>query len=210
MSSPGRLQPAKRDAIIRAARIVFGRDGFARAGVDAIATEAGVSTRTLYKHFASKDRLFAVVLEASATQVSDGFLARLRDTPGAGTPDDVPRELTAIAHALVRQAIDNPEHFAMARQIATEGTHFPEPVITTWQEAGPLRVEREVRRRLAALADRKLLAVPDVERAALHFSALTTIEANPRGMKPIGHLGPERTEEAIAAAVAVFLTGYSA
>ena len=209
MSSSGRLQPEKRDAITRAARIVFGRDGFARAGIDAIATEAGVSTRTLYKHFASKDLLFASVLETSATQVSDGFLNRLRDTPGARTAEEVPRELTAVAHALVRQAIDHPEHFAMARQIATESTHFPEPVITAWQEAGPRRVEREVGRRLAALADRKLLVVPDVERAVLHFLALATIEANPRAMKPPGHLGPERTEEAIAAAVAVFLTGYS-
>ncbi|MFG1923467.1 TetR/AcrR family transcriptional regulator [Cryptosporangium sp. NPDC048952] len=202
------LQAEKRDAITRAARIVFGRDGYARAGVDAIATEAGVSSRTLYKHFVSKDVLFASVLEASATQVADRFEALLRDVPGARTADDVPRELIAVGHALVRQAIDNPEHFAMVRQITAESTHFPEPVITAWQEAGPRRVEREVARRLVALGERGLLTVRNVDRTMLHFMALTTIEANPRAMKPVGHLGPERTAEAVAAGVQAFLTGY--
>ncbi|WP_035857335.1 TetR/AcrR family transcriptional regulator [Cryptosporangium arvum] len=208
MTAPGRLQAEKRDAITRAARIVFGRDGYARAAVDAIATEAGVSTRTLYKHFASKDVLFTSVLEASATQVADGFLARLRDVPGAERADDVPRELRAVGHALVRQAIDHPEHFAMVRQIVAESTHFPEPVITLWQEAGPRRVEREVARRLVALDERGLLAVPSVDRAVMHFMALTTIEASPRPLKPAGYLGAEGTEEAVSAAVQVFLTGY--
>jgi AcrR family transcriptional regulator len=37
--------------------------GFARVGVDAIAAQAGVTKRTLYAHFDSKDRLLAAMLE---------------------------------------------------------------------------------------------------------------------------------------------------
>jgi len=47
-----------------AAYALFYRGGFARTGVDDIAEAAGVTKRTLYYHFASKDALVAAVLEA--------------------------------------------------------------------------------------------------------------------------------------------------
>ncbi|GAA3390268.1 TetR/AcrR family transcriptional regulator [Cryptosporangium minutisporangium] len=214
MSSPttaplGRLQPQKRAAIVRGARLVFGRDGYARASVDAIATEACVSTRTLYKHFRGKEQLFASVLEASATEVADAFVEQVAAVPFAGSADAVPAELTGIAHALVRHTVDHPEHFAMVRQIVTESTHFPAPVLAAWQEAGPLRVEAAVAGRLQRLADQGLLAAPSIRRAVLHFVALATAEANPRGLRPAGHLSADETEIAVAAAVEAFLNGYA-
>ncbi|HWN32249.1 MAG TPA: helix-turn-helix domain-containing protein, partial [Pseudonocardia sp.] len=41
----------KRDAIMTAARVVFGRESYLRTSIDAIPGEAGVSTRTIYNHF---------------------------------------------------------------------------------------------------------------------------------------------------------------
>lgn len=52
-----------RRRIIDAAYELFYRDGFARAGVDAIAERADITKRTLYQHFDSKDALVAAVLE---------------------------------------------------------------------------------------------------------------------------------------------------
>lgn len=52
-----------RRRILDAAYELFYREGFARIGVDAIAREAGVTKRTLYYHFESKDALFAAVLD---------------------------------------------------------------------------------------------------------------------------------------------------
>ena len=77
-SPPRALRPEKRDAILRAARKVFSTMGFARATIDAIAAEANVSTRTLYKHFRNKDELFATVFEASASAVADDYEAAVR------------------------------------------------------------------------------------------------------------------------------------
>ena len=54
---------ATRQRIIDAAYGLFYRGGFARTGVDDIAAAAGVTKRTLYYHFASKDALVAAVLE---------------------------------------------------------------------------------------------------------------------------------------------------
>jgi AcrR family transcriptional regulator len=52
---------------MRAARAVFARLGYTRASTELIAGEAGVSTRTLYNHFATKDELFRSVLIEGAT-----------------------------------------------------------------------------------------------------------------------------------------------
>jgi len=53
-----------RRRIIDTAYEVFYKEGFARAGVDAIADAAKVTKRTLYYHFDSKDALLAAVLDA--------------------------------------------------------------------------------------------------------------------------------------------------
>ena len=52
-----------RRRIIDAAYELFYRKGFARVGVDAVAAQAGITKRTLYAHFDSKDQLLAAMLE---------------------------------------------------------------------------------------------------------------------------------------------------
>ncbi len=61
-------RPARdtRRRILENAYRLFYREGFQRAGVDALAEAAGVTKRTLYNHFPSKDALIAAVLEAQA------------------------------------------------------------------------------------------------------------------------------------------------
>ena len=52
-----------RNRILETAYDLFYRKGFTRVGVDLIAESAGITKRTLYSHFASKDALLAAVLE---------------------------------------------------------------------------------------------------------------------------------------------------
>ena len=52
-----------RQQIIDAAYTLFYQVGFIRTGVDAIAEAAGITKRTLYQHFSSKDELIEAVLE---------------------------------------------------------------------------------------------------------------------------------------------------
>ena len=199
------LRPEKREAILRAARTVFATMGFARATIDAIAAEAKVSTRTLYKHFRSKDELFATVLEASATAVADDYEASVR--AGIQAAQTVHERLSVLARAATKQALGHPEHFAMIRQISNETAHFPAGVLAAWRKAGPDRVERVTIAQLRALNDEGLLQIEDYKRAARHFFALTTAEANGR---PDGKtLSPQAVEKAIAAGAEVFARGYA-
>ena len=55
---------ATRSRLIAAADSLFYGEGIRAVGVDAIAEAAGVTKRTLYYHFASKDHLIAAYLEA--------------------------------------------------------------------------------------------------------------------------------------------------
>ncbi|MFG1431177.1 TetR family transcriptional regulator [Xanthobacter sp. V2C-8] len=56
--------PDTRGRIIKAASKLFYAEGIGRVSVDAVAEKAGVTKRTLYYHFQSKDELVAAYLDA--------------------------------------------------------------------------------------------------------------------------------------------------
>jgi TetR/AcrR family transcriptional regulator of autoinduction and epiphytic fitness len=62
MTAPQRLTERKREAILQAAIAEFRSSGFEITSMDKIAATAGVSKRTVYNHFPSKEELFAEIL----------------------------------------------------------------------------------------------------------------------------------------------------
>ena len=56
-------KPAMKDRILETADRLFYLQGIRSVGVDTIAAEIGISKRTLYNHFPSKDALIAAYLE---------------------------------------------------------------------------------------------------------------------------------------------------
>lgn len=194
----------KHRAIVDAARAVFGRDGYARTSIDAIASEAGVSTRTIYNHFEGKQQLFSAVLFASATQVANEFVA---DVERRLTGADPEGDLIALGRALAALRGDSPEHFGMVGRIESEAPHFPPETVAAWQQAGPLRVLGEISRRLEQLADGGLLRVDDASRAAVHFAALATADLTTYYGAPAP--GDPGGGDAVAAGVEAFLHGYA-
>lgn len=67
--------------IFEAAQIVFSRYGYRRASMDAVAREANLSRQGLYRHFSSKDALFASVIETMhdfADAAADAAVAEAR------------------------------------------------------------------------------------------------------------------------------------
>ncbi len=78
-SPKDRLTDRKRQAIVQAAIDEFRTHGFGATSMDRVATTAGVSKRTVYNHFPSKEALFAEILlqlwDSSAAQVDLAFQA---------------------------------------------------------------------------------------------------------------------------------------
>ena len=59
--------------IMDAAYVLFRQSGYTRVNVDQIADKAGITKRTLYSHFESKDALLAAVLESQHAMAFEAF-----------------------------------------------------------------------------------------------------------------------------------------
>ncbi|MEU9990723.1 TetR/AcrR family transcriptional regulator [Streptomyces sp. NPDC048045] len=210
--SPRKLE--KQMALASASCTVFGREGYTRASVDALAAEAGVSTRTLYNHFpGGKAQLFRTVVTWTSSEVRDAQLAILRSVLDPGRPphpDDLERDLVSLARGFVGLMTDYPNHFALVRHIHAEADHVPPEVLRAWHEAGPEPVGRAVTEAMAHLAEAGLLDVHgDAALAAGHFTALTShtiVQFTHYGVLP---LPQEKSDRLITGGVAAFLRAYA-
>lgn len=93
---------ARRAEIVRATRALFDGRGLRDANIDDIARAVGVNRAIIYRHFSSKDELFALTLA--------GYLAELDDELAAA--DDgtspVPARLAAVAAAFADYGLRHP------------------------------------------------------------------------------------------------------
>lgn len=203
---PRRGLAAKRDAITRAARTVFGRDGYTAAGIDAIAAEAGVSKRTVYNHFTGKEDLFASILHESTRLVAEaltGVIERCLDAPDL----DVETGLISLGRAWAAVQTEYADHFALVQRIRAEAAHVPPEILRSWHEAGPKRAQNALALRLRHLADRGVLHIDDPARSAAHFVWLVLGEISARSHYGLAPLSEEEVDELVAAGVRVFLYG---
>ncbi|MDT0341482.1 TetR/AcrR family transcriptional regulator [Streptomyces litchfieldiae] len=203
---PAAGRPEKRRAITGAARRVFGNEGYVRAGVDAIAAEAGVSKRTIYNHFRDKEDLFLSVALEGAHEVTE-TIARLLDRHLRKIVD-VADDLTAFALERVAAVAEFPEHFALVRTIEAEAARIPPAVLEEWIKAGPQTAHLRLAPYLARMADDGLLTPEDPERAADHFNLLTVVNVNQRTFYGAIPLPPEQVTELVTDGVRTFLRLY--
>ena len=106
VSQAGRSQ-ATVAAICTAARTLFASKGFAQTSIDDIAAKAGVAKGAVYHHFASKEEIFARVLEGVQEQLAERQLAM---APRGNEPADrfaagVLRYLLAACAPDIRQIL---------------------------------------------------------------------------------------------------------
>ena len=94
----GNEKPA-REKIVDAANSLFYREGIRAVSVDAVAEKAGVTKKTLYYHFKSKDDLVAEYL-ASRDQPNLRLYEKWYETADGGTAD----RIEAIFQNLARSA----------------------------------------------------------------------------------------------------------
>jgi AcrR family transcriptional regulator len=69
--SPLQKDPAKADAIIRAAIHIFARDGLDKGKIADIANEAGIGKGTVYEYFSSKEEIFHAMVDTIMNDMVD-------------------------------------------------------------------------------------------------------------------------------------------
>lgn len=191
----------KFDQVLIGARTVFMRDGFARASVDDIAREAGVSKATIYAYFPDKQLLFLEVAGMECRrQVDDVEASITADVPVRTMLTDAGERIAAVMMSETGRQV--------FRIVIAEAEHFP-GLAQEMYDFGPGVVLGRLARGLQGYVDAGDLAIPDVELAAHQFVQLCRAPIHDRivfGMAK--SIKPEEVRRGIDGAVDMFMAFY--
>ncbi len=202
---PGTRAAAKHQAIIDAATEVFLSNGYVGASMDEVAARAAVSKQTVYKHFASKERLFTAIVLGSAGQVEH----LVRDSAGALVRSrDLAADLTTLARRFVGYLMQ-PDVMRLRRLVIAEADRFP-AIGRSFYAEGPERVATILGESFAELARGGRLRIDDGTIAAYHFCWLVLAIPWNRVLLAGGGEAPDDDEldRVVRAGVAAFLGAY--
>jgi TetR/AcrR family transcriptional repressor of mexJK operon len=164
----------KRQAILDAAFAVFAREGYAQAGVDTIAAEAGVAKATVYNHFGDKETLLRQAVAGYADQALTANLAAVERITGGGArgAGATRSALEAAALHFLRCHCDE-RSWALRRLLAAEVGRFPD-LLDVVQVNVTDRVTQALADRLGRLTLAGRLSATEPLLAAEQFAALLT------------------------------------
>lgn len=165
-ASPPAQPDVKEAAIIEAARKTFLARGYDAASMDAIALVAGVSKRTVYNRFRSKEELFAATIDESCRHILPVDI----ETIETSLP---PREFVRELSRRFLRGILEPEAIALRRIASFESLRSP-GLGKTYLEHGPRYMAKTCAPILERLAARGAIRVDDPQRAIWQLGALIT------------------------------------
>jgi AcrR family transcriptional regulator len=126
------LMQRKRALIVEAARMAFLEKGYAESSMGRIAEAAGVSIKTVYRHFENKDDLFSAVMHAACDprgmdslndSVGAGASVTVEQRPWASKP---PVDALPLAGVDYLQDLLSEERLSLYRVVARDAHRFPE------------------------------------------------------------------------------------
>lgn len=186
-------------AVREAAVATFLEYGYDGATMEAIASGAGITKRSLYARYPNKRAVFLDVIPWALSRFEH---AETPEDPCAD--DDVAAALLRVARQALARAVD-PENVRLTRIALNESARFPEfgVAATSLMWSGRQRAVVEL---LNRHRDRGTIDVDDTEMAAEHFLAM--VELVPGRLADFGHFRTEQqSERHLAQAVALFLRG---
>lgn len=203
-SGPGRPKdPAKRLAILEAAKRLFISNGYDGSSMDAIAAEAGVSKLTVYSHFSDKENLFTCAVASKCEEQLPSLYFELKpDAP-------VEKALLAIGRGF-SALINSEESLAMHRLMVAQGGQNPD-LVQRFYDAGPKRVIDAMHHLLEQATQRGALHVENPGEAAEHFFCLIKGGHNFRLLMGLGQpLSGSAADAHVEEVVELFLRAYRA
>ncbi|MET3454780.1 MULTISPECIES: TetR/AcrR family transcriptional regulator [Pseudomonas] len=202
MTVPQRLTERKREAILQAAIAEFRSSGFEITSMDKIAATAGVSKRTVYNHFPSKEALFAEILNRLWNSIT-------AEQDMAYSPQKPLREqLQTLLQAKLHMLAD--ENFLDLARIAIAATiHSPERAQDMVSRMGQ-REEGLTAWIRQAQADGRLKPVEPAFAAQQMHGLLKTFAFWPQVSMGQPSLPQEEQTQVIESALDMFLSRYQA
>jgi len=204
METESRMQ-RKRRVILSAASSVFLKQGFDGTSMDEVATVAGVSKPTVYKHFKDKRGLFSAIVAATTNEV-EGLVRNLASTLPESTRLEA--DLDEVGTRFL-SALTEPNLLRLRRLVIANAERFPE-VSRTWYDQGFARALATLAKCFQRLAERGVLRPGDPLLAANHFVGLLLWIPLNRAMFRGDELtmSSDDIREQASAATQAFLRGY--
>lgn len=196
----------KRAAILDAAFTVFAREGYAQAGMDVIAVEAGVAKATVYNHFGDKETLLRQTFAAESDRALTRNLAAVERLADRGA--ELRPMLEDFGLSLATCYCDE-RATALRRLLAAEAGQFPD-LLDLVHDTVADRVLQALADRLARLSLAGLLLTPDPVTAAEQFSALLTAPLDKRSRFGSQPVSDQELRSVAGAAVHTFLQAFAA
>ena len=194
--------PRRREELVRVAEAVFLEHGFTESTMQLIASRAGASKETLYRHFANKETLFAEVIRRRAALVSGPESALSR----VGPPR---RVLFSLGRGLL-ELMTQGEAVPLLRLVIAEAPKSPELGVILY-ENGPGRTLNRLADYLRAATVRGELRCRHPNQAAKLF--VGAVITNYRIMNLIVHpttpVGEAEIRAHVRGAVSMFLSRYA-
>jgi AcrR family transcriptional regulator len=144
--------------IVEAANDQFHQNGYAAASINAIAQDAGVSTKTLYRLFPTKADLFSSVI---SDRIGRFFLAL---DPGTLATADLREGLERMLTAYGMLTLSE-DTVAIMRLVIGESDRFPE-IATSFYEQAIVRTNTAMETWLRKQVERGLIALEDPHAAS--------------------------------------------
>lgn len=152
--------------LAKVAERLFLKHGFTDTTMQMIASDAGASKETLYRHFSSKESMFAELINARATMVAGPQSALARDEP----PETALFELGVSLMRLMTQD----DSSSLFNIIIADAQRSPE-LAGIFYERGPGMTLKRLTTYLRSATQRGQLHCPDPQRAAkLYLGAVVS------------------------------------
>jgi TetR/AcrR family transcriptional regulator, mexJK operon transcriptional repressor len=197
---PSRVQSAQlSDRILDVATALFLGHGFGATSIEAVARRAGISKRTFYHRFRSKEALFEAVVRRMVERWTPSFDGALLDDV------HLPEALRRIGSYMLEVAL-TPQALALYRIMIAEGERFPalaRILHELGQAAGVARIAHDLKQRV----DAGEIGAIDPHFAAEQFITMTVTGPRRRAMGLGDPLGPAERRRWIEATVQLFLDG---
>lgn len=160
-----------RQQIIQAAHDLFLRDGYVGTSVDAIATQANVTKRTIYGYFPDKRALFAGVIEDAVGEPLEFHIP----LEGIVTIEGLQSALYAVAHGL-NEIVMRPDYVQLLRVTIAEVNSQPD-LETLFEQGATRRSLRVVTGLLKTANLHGITTIKHPEVAARMFVGGFTVQA---------------------------------
>lgn len=202
--SPGRPPKAAVAArmrhILTVASAEFVSRGYAEASVSRIATDAGVSKKTIYARYPDKESLLLAVTGELATRLHDGVVATTADS--AADPEHV---LTSFGTQVAR-TWTGAEEIGLYRLMICEAARFPQ-LASVYRDT-MARFRETLADYLRVQTVLGALAITDPDAASHQFGLLAYGDIREKAL--LGETVTEQdVDEVVRQAVRVFLHGYA-